>query len=198
MLKQEFLYKLEKRLSALPQKERKERLAFYAEMIDDRMEEGLSEEEAVSAVGEVKALAREVTEATAGDENVKEPARKSKSPWTTAAIVLGSPVWLSLRIALAAVAVSVYAAVFSVVVSLWAVFAAVIGSSIGAIVLAAAGFMQGSVSKGIFPLGISLFAAGAGIFLFFGCKGVTRGGLTAAKGTTRGIRALCFGRRNGK
>ena len=50
MTKAEFLSVFKKKLSALPRKEREEGLSFYTEMIDDRMEEGLSEEEAVAEV----------------------------------------------------------------------------------------------------------------------------------------------------
>ena len=41
MTKLDFLFSLEKKLSSLPRKELEERLGFYAEMIEDRMEEGL-------------------------------------------------------------------------------------------------------------------------------------------------------------
>ena len=51
MRKQEFLVQLRKGLSGLPQDEIEERLTFYEEMLDDRIEEGLSEEQAVLAVG---------------------------------------------------------------------------------------------------------------------------------------------------
>ena len=53
MNKQEFLKNLRSSLSNLPQEEIEERIIFYSEMIDDRIEEGLSEEEAVSAVSTV-------------------------------------------------------------------------------------------------------------------------------------------------
>ena len=46
MRKQEFMDDLRSRLSALPPPELEERLSFYEEIINDRMEEGLSEEEA--------------------------------------------------------------------------------------------------------------------------------------------------------
>ena len=49
MNKQEFLSLLRRELSGLPQGDIEERVGFYAEMIDDRMEEGLTEEEAVEA-----------------------------------------------------------------------------------------------------------------------------------------------------
>ena len=53
MDKQEFLSKLRAKLFGLPQKELEERLSFYSEMIDDRIEEGLSEETAVKELGTV-------------------------------------------------------------------------------------------------------------------------------------------------
>lgn len=53
MNKQEFLKELRGRLAGLPEEDIDERLTFYGEMIEDRMEEGLSEAEAVSAIGSV-------------------------------------------------------------------------------------------------------------------------------------------------
>ena len=43
MRKWEFLSTLKNRLSGFPKQEVEERLNFYSEMIDDRMEEGLNE-----------------------------------------------------------------------------------------------------------------------------------------------------------
>ena len=45
MNKQEFLAELRRGLSGLPRDDIEERLSFYGEMLDDRIEEGLSEEE---------------------------------------------------------------------------------------------------------------------------------------------------------
>ena len=52
MNKTQLLEKLKKELSFLPTDELESRLAFYSEMIDDRIEEGLREEEAVAAIGD--------------------------------------------------------------------------------------------------------------------------------------------------
>ena len=46
MSKQEFLEQLRRGLPGLPREDIEERLKFYSEMLEDRMEEGLSEEEA--------------------------------------------------------------------------------------------------------------------------------------------------------
>ena len=60
MSKQEFLVQLRKGLSGLPQDDIEERLTFYSEMIDDRMEEGFSEEEAVSQIGSVDEIVSQI------------------------------------------------------------------------------------------------------------------------------------------
>ena len=53
MTKQEFLLNLRKGLLGLPPQDIEERLAFYNEMIEDRIEDGLSEEEAVAEMGRI-------------------------------------------------------------------------------------------------------------------------------------------------
>ena len=58
MNKQDFFAQLRKGLSGLPQDDIEERLTFYKEMIEDRMEEGFSEE-AVSAIGSVEDIVRQ-------------------------------------------------------------------------------------------------------------------------------------------
>ena len=60
MNKENFILELKKSLSELPEKEVDERIAFYTEMLDDRIEEGLSEEEAVAAVGTVDEIVAQI------------------------------------------------------------------------------------------------------------------------------------------
>ena len=64
MNKQEFLLQLRKNLFGLPQKDIEERLSFYEEMIDDRMEEGCSEEEAILAIGPTEKIAAQIISET--------------------------------------------------------------------------------------------------------------------------------------
>ena len=51
MNKTEFLDALRHALGKLPSYEVEQSIAFYAEMIDDRIEDGMSEQEAVAALG---------------------------------------------------------------------------------------------------------------------------------------------------
>ena len=60
MTKTEFLLRLREMLSELPQEDVAERLVFYGEMIDDRMEDGLTEDEAVSGIGQPEEIAQQI------------------------------------------------------------------------------------------------------------------------------------------
>ena len=85
MTKLKFLLALNERLSSLPRTEVEERLGFYSEMIEDRMEEGLSEEESVACIGSVDEIAAQIlSESTAGNKDKKTEERK-KIPQTTKA-----------------------------------------------------------------------------------------------------------------
>ena len=55
-MKNEFLEKLRNALFGLPNDDIEERIAFYNEMIDDKIEEGLSESQAVSEMGSIERI----------------------------------------------------------------------------------------------------------------------------------------------
>ena len=155
MTKLQFVQALGQKLSPLPKIDLEERLRFYTEMIEDRMEEGFSEEEAVAAVGSVEEIAAQIL------VDFPQPEPKKKNGWLIALLILGSPVWFSLLMAAFAVALSLYASLWSVIVSLWAVF----GS------LALCGLV--GLAAGIISFVAGLVCGGLSIFLFFGIKALT-------------------------
>ena len=65
MTKREFLEMLNERTSCLSEAERGRLLEYYGEIIDDRMEEGLTEAEAVAALGDPAALTRDYADPAA-------------------------------------------------------------------------------------------------------------------------------------
>ena len=175
MTKNEFLGQLEAGLSALPKSERDERIGFYAEMIDDRLEEGLTEQEAVAAVGGIgEVIARELAEARSiKQENEEAATKRTKRGWTAVALSAGFPLWISLLAVAFALLVTVYMAVWSVTVSCWAV-----GVSLGA--CAIAGTLGGiplcfthGVWTGLAVFGVGIFSAGAAVFALYGCVKLT-------------------------
>lgn len=110
MNKQEFLAQLRKGLTGLPKDDIEERLTFYSEMIEDRIEEGLSEEEAISEIGSVGEIAAQTIADTPLAKIAKERIRTKGrlKAWEIVLLVLGSPIWLSLGIAAAAVILALY------------------------------------------------------------------------------------------
>lgn len=183
MRKEEFLEQLRKALSGLPREDIEERLNFYGEMIDDRMEEGLSEEEAVSDVGSVAQIAAQTVAEFPLIKLAKErikPKRRLRA-WEIVLLVLGSPVWLSLLIAAIAVVLSLYISLWAVVISLWAVFASLFACSVAGIAVGVGLICVGYVSSGFALIGSALVCAGLAIFLFYGCHLATKGTVLLAK-----------------
>ena len=83
MNKQEFLMKLRKALSGLPKDDIDERLTFYSEMIDDRMEDGIPEETAVCEIGTVDEIVAQIIADISLTKLVKEKISPKIKPLLT-------------------------------------------------------------------------------------------------------------------
>lgn len=183
MNKREFLARLRQGLSGLPQDDIEERLTFYSEMIEDRKEEGLSEEEAVSAVGAADEIVAQVIAETPLAKIAKER-MKSKRRLRAGEIVLlvlGSPIWLSVGVAAFAVILSLYISLWAAIISLWAVFASLAVCLIGGVLACVIFTVGGNGAAGAAVLAVGLVCAGLAIVMFFGCKAVTTGALILTK-----------------
>ena len=193
MKKNEFLCALRNRLSALPQEDAEERLAFYSEMIDDRMEDGLPEEAAVAQIGDVDEIAAQIV----ADTPLSILARQAIKPkrrirvWEIVLLAVGSPIWLSLLIATLAAAVSVYAVLWSAVISLWAVFASLAACGLGGVLGGIVSACWGKAAPGMVLVAAGLVCAGLSVFMFYGCKAATMGLVWLTKRITVGIKH-CF------
>ena len=72
MTKKEFLESLLKGLSGLPKEDTQERLTFYNEIIEDRIEDGLSEEDAVAEMGPIPEIVKQIVADTPLSKIAKE------------------------------------------------------------------------------------------------------------------------------
>ena len=196
MNKQEFLTELRKGLSGLPQDDIEERLAFYGEMLDDRIEEGLSEDAAVAEIGDADEIVRQTVAdiplAKLAKEKIK-PKRRLKA-WEIILLALGSPVWLSILTAAAALIFSLYASVWAVIVSLWSVFVSLAVCAVGSVPLCVLLVAGGSGASGIAALSAGIICAGLSIFMFFGCRETARGILILTRKITIGIKNRFIGK----
>ena len=183
MSKQEFLVQLRKGLSGFPQEDIEERVTFYSEMIDDRIEEGITEEEAVSRIGSVDTIISQIKADIPLAKLVREKItpKKHLKTWEIVLLVLGSPIWLSLLIVAFVVILSLYASLWSVVISLWAVFGSLIGCAFGGVVAGIVIACSGNALSGIAMLAAGIVCAGLSIFMFYGCKVATKDCLILTK-----------------
>ena len=183
MNKQEFLAQLRKGLSGLPKDDIDERLTFYSEMIDDRMEDGIPEETAVCEIGPASELVSQIIADIPLGKLVKEkitPKKKLKA-WEIVLLVLGSPIWLSLLIAAVAVFLSLYVVLWSVIIVLWAAFASFVACGLAGIAAGVYFAVGGNGLTAIAIIGAGIVCAGLSIFMFYGCKAGTKGILTLTK-----------------
>lgn len=188
MTKQEFLDRLREALSGLPQDEIAERLAFYEEMIDDRTEDGLREEDAVAGLGSVEDIAAQIASEIPLAKLMKAKLKTSRKlkAWSIVLLVL----WLLLLLAAGAVLLSVYIVIWSLTVSLWAVAVSFAAGALGGAAAGIAFFCRGEAPQGLAMLGAGFVLAGLAIFLFFGCRAATKGAWLLTKKITRGVKRL--------
>lgn len=176
MTKQEFLAHLRKGLSGLPQDDIEERLIFYSEMIEDQMEEGLSEEEAVLAVGSVEEIVAQVVAETPLAKIAKERIKPKRrlTPGEIVLLVLGSPIWFSLIVAAFAVILALYVSLWAVIISLWAVFISFAACSIACVLACVVHIMDGHGASSAAILAAGFICAGLSIFMIYGCRTSTK------------------------
>ena len=199
MDKKEFLSALEARLAGLPEADRQSSLDFYAEMLDDLMEGGMTEREAVASLGSVDAIAEEILMDTPLPKLIKakmKPKRRMRA-WEIVLIAVGSPVWFPILIALFAVALSLYITLWAVVLSLYAADLAFAVSAPASIIAAIALFVSGKPAAALLFLGAGLVLAGLTVLWLLLCNLTAKGTWQLGKLTLRGIKA-CFIRKEGK
>ena len=199
MTKLDFLLTLDRRLEVLPDADRKASLDYYAEILDDLVENGMTEAEAVDSLGSVDTIAEEILMDVPLPKLVKAKMKKSRRLTGTelTLLIVGFPIWLPLLISAFAIVVSVYVSLWAVVISLYAADLSLAAGALGGLVGAIMMFVGGQPASGLLFLGAMLALAGLGILLFFGCNAVAKCACRLGRLTLRGIKA-CFVRKEGK
>ncbi len=192
MNKKDFLARLRIGLSKLPQSDIEERLNFYSEMIDDRVEEGLSEEDAVKEIGPINIVVAQIVAdySPTGSNKEKTKPHRTLKPIEIALIVLGSPIWISLLVVAFSVITSLYVVLWSVIIALWSIFCSFAACAFGGLAAAAIFTLQGNPVTGLAMLGAAFLLAGLSIFTFYGCLAASKGTVMLTKKTALWIKSL--------
>ncbi|MEG0303465.1 MAG: DUF1700 domain-containing protein [Gordonibacter sp.] len=197
MNKIEFLTELRRSLGKLPSYEVEQSIAFYAEMIDDRVEDGMDEQEAVAALGPVQVIATQIIAETPAIPKAIAKANTGSRTLNIVLLAVFSPIWAPLALALALVALAVYVSIWTVIVSLWATVVCLVLFAplgiVGLVYFAATGFLL----SGVWVLGCGLAVAGIGLFAWLGMTVVSRGLVQLTHTFANWIKSLFVKKRNG-
>ena len=192
MNKNEFLDALRRGLCGLPQDDIEERLSFYAEMIDDRMAEGLSETEAVADLGTVERIVLQTVEEIPLGRLVREKIKPIREGSATKIVLLlcGFPIWFPLLVAAVAIIFSLVVSLWCVIGSLWSLTVALGGAGLGGVLSVVPFALQGRALLGAAMVGAGLFSIGLAIFAVPLCVLLTKGGAWLTKKTVLAIKTL--------
>lgn len=174
MKKDEFLVELRKKLNGLPKEEIDSRIDFYGEMIDDRIDEGKSEELAVAEMGTIDEVVQDIAKDTPLLKLVKERIKPKRSfkGFEILLLVLGFPLWFPLLLTGLVLLLVVYLLIWVFAIVAFAIEISLIASCVACLISFVGYLFEGNFN--ILPLGCSLMSAGAAILLAFGCKGITK------------------------
>lgn len=163
MDKKEFCTELSKRLKAFSQNDIDAALSYYTELIDDKTElEKISEDEAVSSLGNIDKIAKDISIEMIADKKCKSI--PIKIVLTVLCALFVSPIWIPV----AAVIISLFAALVAVWIALTLSFGA---SAVGFFVIGVGALISAaSLGEIMFGLGAMLITVA-----FFGLIAVVAG-----------------------
>lgn len=169
-------------------------LEFCAESIDDRVEDGMAEEDAVTALGDVEDVARGLLADRPLGAVVRERVRHESNAGRVVLLICASP----LLVTFFAVGLSVYAALWAAMIAIYAAVASLlIAGAAGALGGVALMFLQGA-APGLCICGAGLVSFALGLLLIDPVKAAGRGLWKLTKAFGRGCKRLIVGkRRNG-
>lgn len=182
MNKREFLAALGASLEGMPSEDVSKTLDYYSEMLDDCIENGATEEQAVASMGSIDGIVSQILMDTPLPKLIKEKAKKRRSPkaWEVVLIIIGSPLWAPLLLAAVAIVLALYVVLWALVISLWAITVAL--GIVGIAVIPTSFFISGgNAFSTIFTCGAGITAIGLSILLFLASRAATLGAVRLVK-----------------
>ena len=167
MNKQQFIDEIKLRVEGLPEEEVTKSIDYYSEMIDDRIEDGMTEEEAVEAVGTVDDAVKGILENIPLTKVIKaktKPSRKLRA-WEIVLLVIGSPIWFPLLVCAILLLVLFYCIIWICVIAFFAVDLAFIAGGLAAFIAGVIGLFHMGPTYPLLAIGAGLFLLGGGLML---------------------------------
>ena len=171
MNKAQFLECLRQEISEYPVEETSKSLEYYTEMIDDRIEDGMTEDEAVASLGSVKEIVQqikcELPLSTLVRQRAMEKTNGGKIPaWVIVLMVLGAPLWFPLVLVFGILVFTIFVVIFTVGISFWICDVSFAIAAIACLFEAGRAIFTGSFLLAVVDFGVCLIMAGLTIIFF--------------------------------
>ncbi len=193
MNRQEFLDDVKARLEGLSEEDITKALSFYEEAIDDRTEDGLSEEDAIKDIGTPEEIASEILLDTPITKLVKAKVNRKKQSietWEIVMIILLFPIWVPALISVIAVLFSIYVTLWSLVISLIATIVGLVIGGLAMIVMALTGLYTSGGLNTLGIIGMGVLGVGLGLALVIPVKWACIGLFKLMKAFVKWIKRL--------
>lgn len=169
MTKNEYLQGLKQALKSVSKDERERSLAYFAEVIDDRMEDGISEEAAVAELEPIGDAAQRII----SDAEARGAIKPKHSVMMIVLLVLGFPLWFPLLLSVAVVVLSVYLVFWIALIVLY-ILILVLGLCGVVGIFGLIPLLPLNIYSALAVLGVGLGCAGVGVALFLPITFLTR------------------------
>lgn len=201
MNKAEFLNELKKQISEYPVEETEKSMEYYAEMIDDRVEDGMTEAEAVASLGTVDSIANqikcELPITTLVKQRAKEQSKGRKMPvWAIVLLICGFPLWGGIVAFILGMIIMFYSLIWAMDVVLWSVVLSFGAGALSGIIGFFVSLFRLSLGSAVFYLGGGMLCGGLGIFIFIGTLLITKGIILGTKRCFLWIKQAIVGKEN--
>ena len=167
MNKVEFFALLRQELAGLPKEEVDERCSFYEEIINDKIDEGKTEEQAISELDSVQTIVESIANETSLVKLVKDrykPKRRLNG-WEVVLLILGFPLWFPLLITGFVLTVVFYTLTWLISIIAVTVEGALVVYGFGSIISYIASVIDGNAN--LMMLGMGIMGIGGAILFIF-------------------------------
>lgn len=194
MTKYDFLNALRKELAGMKAEDIEKSVQFYSELIDDSMENGQTEEEAVASLGSLEDIVRQICSENEPEEDTAvEPEMNAEQTETTyrklttleiILLIVTIPVWGGLLIGI----LGVYISLWGVVIGLYATAGSLTVAGIAAAV--SAPFIHAGLAVILMQIGVGLLMTGISIPFFMLDNMISKLLVLLVKWTIHSVREL--------
>ncbi|OJG25928.1 hypothetical protein RU98_GL000805 [Enterococcus caccae] len=183
------MYQLEEGLTRLNESERGQFVLYYDELIEDYLEDGASEEEAVNTLGKPSKIASKILEEAFEERHFQ---KKKLSPLMVVLLIIGFPLWGSILLAAILLILSVYIIIWCLPFTTG--MFAVLGLAASLFSVCASFFaLQDGVYIAVTQMGISIFILGLALLSGLATMNMTNHFIKASKRFSSKIRNLFEG-----